>query len=676
MKSTPKNSKTNKKLPRRSVTESTGGSTQSPAGWLPPLLILLVTVAAFYPVLQNGFVNWDDDKNIYENPNYRGLGWPQLRWMFTTLHMGHYQPLTWVSLAVDFRLWGMEPFGYHLTSLILHAVNAVLFYFLALRLLSLAGEISGAWGGWSLRAGAALAALFFALHPLRVESVAWATEKRDLLSGFFLFCAVLCYLRVNSGAEANGLRRGWWMMGAVGVYGASLLSKAAGVNLPVVLLVLDVYPLKRLGGSAGWWTQGARRVWWEKVPFIILAVVAGIVASVAQHQTGAMKYIEDYGVFPRVLQALFGLAFYLWKTIIPVGLSPLYEMPAILNSLVPAFVVSAALVLALTIVLVMLRRRWPAGLAVWVCYVAFIAPVSGLVQSGPQLVADRYSYLACLGWVVLGVGGLFCFLRYWAGEKIAPRLFAGVGVLSVAALSVLAVLTWRQTQVWRDSESVWRQVLRIAPQSSIAWNNLGNVLLERGEVKEAIEHYQKALGIKPDFADAHFDLAVAFNEIGQLQAAVEQFHAGLKFDPQNATARHLLGLAHARLGEIGKAVEEFRQSLTLSPGQSMVHFDLGKALVLQERLDEAVDHFREAIAIEPDFAKAHDRLGSVLAAQGRLSEAIQEFREAVRLAHELAEAHEDLARALAQQGNKEEAARYYEEAIRIRKPRPHAGAAP
>jgi tetratricopeptide (TPR) repeat protein len=668
MKSSPKNSQRNKHRARSPVKESTGGSARSPLGWLPPLVIFLATIAAFYPVLQNGFVNWDDDKNIYENLNYRGLGWSPLRWMFTTLHMGHYQPLTWMSLAVDYRLWGMDPFGYHLTSLMLHAANGVVFYFIALRLLSLIDGIAVVSRGWSRRAGAGLAALLFAIHPLRVESVAWATERRDLLSGFFLLCAVLCYLRANGGREANRLGH-WWMIGAGVSYGASLLSKAAGVSLPVVLLVLDIYPLKRLGSSSGWWTQAARRVWKEKVPFIIMAVAAGVVASVAQHQTGAMKYLADYGVFPRILQALFGLAFYLWKTIIPVGLSPLYETPAILDSLVPALVVSAVLVLALTIILVMLRRRWPAGLAVWVCYLAFIAPVSGLVQSGPQFVADRYSYLACLGWAVLGVGGLFCFLRYWAGEKIAPRLLVGIGVLAVTVLSALAVLTWQQTLVWRDSQSVWRQVLRIDPKSSIAWNNLGNVLLERGEVKEAIEHYKKALEIKPDYADAHFDLAVAFNEAGQLQAAVEQFQRGLEFDPQNAKARHLLGVAHARLGEIGKAVEEFRRSLTLSPGQSMVHFDLGTALVIQGRLDEAVDHFRQAIAIQPDFAKAHDRLGRVLAAQDRLSEAIQEFTEAVRFAPEFVQAHEDLGRALAQQGNKEEAARHYQEALRIMKSR-------
>jgi tetratricopeptide (TPR) repeat protein len=668
MKSSQKNSQRDKQLARGPVKESTGGSTRSPLGWLPPLVIFLLTVAAFYPVLQNGFVNWDDDKNIYENLNYRGLGWSQLRWMFTTLHMGHYQPLTWVSLAVDYRLWGMDPFGYHLTSLMLHAANGVLFYFVALRLLSLVDGIAVVSRGWSRRAGAGFAALFFVIHPLRVESVAWATERRDLLSGFFLLCAVLCYLRANGGPEANRLGR-WWTIGAGVSYGASLLSKAAGVSLPVVLLVLDIYPLRRLGSNSGWWTQAARRVWKEKVPFIIMAVAAGIVASVAQHQTGAMKYLADYGVFPRILQALFGLAFYLWKTIIPVGLSPLHEMPAILDSLVPAFVVSAVLVLALTIILVILRRRWPAGLAVWVCYLAFIAPVSGLVQSGPQFVADRYSYLACLGWAVLGVGGLFCFLRYWAGEKIAPRLLAGVGALAVMVLSTLAVLTWQQTFVWRDSESVWRQVLRIDPKSSIAWNNLGNVLLERGEVTEAIERYKKALEIKPDYADAHFDLAVAFNEAGQLQAAVEQFQRGLEFDPQNAKARHLLGVAHARLGEIGKAIDEFRRSLALSPGQSMVHFDLGTALIIQGRLDEAVDHFRRAIAIQPDFAKAHDRLGRVLAAQDRLSEAIQEFTEAVRFAPEFAQAHEDLGRALAQQGNKEEAARHYQEALRIMKSR-------
>ena len=235
------------------------------SGWLVPVLIAVLTGAAFFPALENGFVDWDDEKTLLDNPNYRGLGWDQLRWMFTTFYMGHYQPLSWMTFGLDYLLWGIDPFGYHLTNLLLHTANAVLFYFLTLRLLSLPARAVP--GEFALQVAAGFAALVFALHPLRVESVAWVTERRDVLSAFFLLWTILCYLRATAGAEGDSAR--WrWLSAAVIVYGLSLLSKAGGITLPVVLLVLDVYPLRRLGVEAGkWFGPAARQVWWEKVPF-------------------------------------------------------------------------------------------------------------------------------------------------------------------------------------------------------------------------------------------------------------------------------------------------------------------------------------------------------------------------------------------------------------------------
>ncbi len=655
---------------RRSARTVEGGRTAAAGGGLKlfltrlfPCGIFLLTFIAFFPALQNGFVPWDADRVLLDNPNYRGLGWTQLRWMFTTFHMGHYQPLSWMTLGLDYLLWGMNPLGYHLTNLLLHAANAVFFYFLAFRLLSQA-MLDAIPGKIALRAGAAFAALFFAVHPLRVESVAWITERRDVLSSLFLLGSVLCYLRANS-EPISGRTRLRWMIVAVVVYGLSLLSKAAGMSLPVVLLVMDIYPLGRLGGAGGWFRMEVRRVWWEKVPFLVLASAAAVIAPMAQYQAGAMRPLEQYGIFARLLQPLFGLAFYLWKTVVPVGLSPLYETPARMNLLALPFLSSVALVLALTVVFVLFRRRWPAGLAVWVCYGAILAPVLGIAQSGPQFVADRYSYLSCLGWAVLAGAGIFYLWRCWVSGRISHQIFIGVGVLSLMMLGGLVVLTWRQTEVWHDSESLWRQVLRMDPMSSIAHNNLGNVLLRRGESREAIELYRKALEIDPAYAEAHFDLATAWSQAGGLQAALEEFRAGLQVDPKNAKARYYLGLVYARRGEIKEAIDQFRESLSLAPAQSVVHFDLGTALAMQGHLDEAVDHFRQAIAIRSDFAQAHDSLGRVLAAQDRLQDAVEEFKEALRLQPQFAEAHLSLSQALAEQGKKDEAVQHYQEALRI-----------
>src|SRR5438876_7632173 len=245
--------------------------------WLVPVLIALVTVAAFLPTLQNQFVNWDDDENFLDNPHYRGLGWTQLRWMWTTLHLGHYIPLTWMTFGLDYLLWCMNPVGYHLTSLLLHAANAVVFFFVVHRILTLAlPRLSER--GRALAVSAGFAALVFAIHPLRVESVAWVTERRDVLSGLFYLSAILIYLWACEGG-ARG--RGWYWL-SVAVFGCALLSKSMVVNLPVVLLILDVYPLRRLGGAVGWWSEPARRVYVEKIPFVLLAAAASAVALMAQ----------------------------------------------------------------------------------------------------------------------------------------------------------------------------------------------------------------------------------------------------------------------------------------------------------------------------------------------------------------------------------------------------------
>src|SRR5256886_11921328 len=243
--------------------------------WLVPVLIALVTVAAFLPALQNQFVSWDDAENFLDNPHYRGLGWTHLRWMWTT-HLGHYIPLTWMTLGLDYLLWGMNPVGYHLTSLLLHAANAVVFFFVVRRILKRALP-SPSERGHALAVSAGFAALVFAIHPLRVESVAWVTERRDVLSGLFYLSAILIYLWA---CERGARGRGWYWL-SVAVFGCALLSKSMVVNLPVVLVILDVYPLRRLGGAVGWLSESARRVYVEKIPFLLPAGTTSAITPLA-----------------------------------------------------------------------------------------------------------------------------------------------------------------------------------------------------------------------------------------------------------------------------------------------------------------------------------------------------------------------------------------------------------
>src|SRR5881275_811891 len=312
-------------------------------GWvlfLVPVLIALVPVAAFLPSLQNQFVSWDDDENFLDNPHYRGLGWSPLRWMWTT-HQSHYIPLTWMTLGLDYLLWGMNPFGYHLMSLLLHAANAVVFFFVVRRILTRALP-SPSERGHALAVSAGFAALVFAIHPLRVESVAWVTERRDVLSGLFYLLTILEYLRACE-PEKRGR---WWYWLSVVTFVCALLSKSMVVNLPVVLLILDVYPLRRLGGALGWWSARARRVYVEKIPFVLLAAAASAVALMAQLSHRAMIPVTHLSAPGRLAVSAYGLSFYLWKTVVPLNLSPLYELPRTMNPWTMPFILGYGLVLA------------------------------------------------------------------------------------------------------------------------------------------------------------------------------------------------------------------------------------------------------------------------------------------------------------------------------------------
>src|SRR2546428_5898672 len=462
--------------------------------WLVPVVIALITCAAFLAALQNQFVNLDDNDNFLDNPHYRGLAWTHLRWMWTT-HQGHYIPLTWMTLGLDYLLWGMNPVGYHLMSLLLHAANAVVFFFVVRRILTLALP-SPSERGHAVAVSAGFAALVFAIHPLRVESVAWVTERRDVLSGLFYLSAILVYLRA---CERGARGRGWYWL-SVAVFGCALLSKSMVVNLPVVLLILDVYPLRRLGGFVGWWSEPARPIYVEKIPFVLLAAAASAVAVMAQLSKSAMIPVAHLSVLGRLAVSAYGLSFYLWKMVVPLNLSPLYMLPPTVDPEAPPFILSYGLVLAITAIVLALRRRMPGLPAVWLAYIVVLLPVLGIFQSGQQIAADRYTYLAGLGWAILAGAGLLFSLGRSKTGTLTTSPIAGVAMCLVVGLGVL---TWDQVKVWHDSEKLWTHVLAMDPQSSIAENNLGVARAGERKLAEAVEHYQRALQIRPDTAGAN-----------------------------------------------------------------------------------------------------------------------------------------------------------------------------
>jgi len=671
--------------------------------WLIPCLIAITTFVAFSPTLQNGFVNWDDPGNLVNNPDFRGLGWAQLTWMFTTFHMTLYRPLTWMTQGFDFLVWGMEPAGYHLTSLIFHVVNAVLVYFLSFRLLELALK-NQAPSLLSLRIGAGFAGLLFALHPLRVEAVAWASGRENVVAGFFLLLAVLCYLRAVSHSSAGSPRYWQWLTAAWLTFALSLLSKVSGVTIPLVLLVLDIYPLKRLPSRvSGWFRSETRQVWWEKLPFAVLACGASALGFLAKQRFGTTATLDDYGVLSRLNQSLYGLAFYVWKTVAPVELSPLYEKLAYLRRIGIVDIESGCFVLAVSIGLYLMRMRWPAALASWICYVIILLPVLGILPYGPQVVADRYSYIAVLGWTMLAGYGLQSVWQLNATGRLNQRRFLIFNGASVVILLALGIITWRETRFWHDSERLWRHAISSVPGSSLARMNLGLQLVEQRKTVEAVEQLRAAVQLDPGSYDAHNHLGYALAAQGFGDEAVQEFRKSIQIDPKLPNAYNNLGNALGKRGELNQAAEQFYLAVAAAPAQADGYYNLARILSMQgnvrdaienyrlalqrkpqdpdihnnlgllymreQRLDDAAAEFHQVLNIDHNYTKAYFNLGRVQTLNGDLDEAVRSFETALRLQPDVAEIHESLARVLAAKGNKEEAMRHYQQALTILKTR-------
>jgi protein O-mannosyl-transferase len=480
-----------------------------------PVLLAVVVAATFLPVLRNGFVDWDDQAMIVDNPFYKGFSASHLWWMFSSVAGGHYQPLSWLTLAIDHRLWGSDPLGYHLTNLLLHVANVVAFYALALaiyRRLPWAQARRDA-----LVVGATVAALFFAVHPLRVESVAWVTERRDVLSALFYLLTVLAYLRAQKAGGADA-RRGWLVL-SLGFMLLSVLSKAWGMTLPVVLLALDAYPLGRFGADP----PTRRRVLLEKVPYAVLAVGTVLMAAHAVARDVVMHSLTEHSILSRLTQVAYGLCFYLWKTLLPVRLSPLYLLDSGLTLTEGRHLLCVLAVLAMTVVALLLHRRQPWLLVVWISFAAIVSPVLGLYQSGPQLVADRYTYLAMLPWaLLLGAGAA----QLWRRAR-PPAVVAA----AVAVVGMLAVLTHRQAAVWHDAETLWSQALRVDPGNYIAYGNRGLDREARGDLSGARTDLDRAIELNPEYALAYNNRGALRKRMGDLRGAVADWEAGLRAAP-------------------------------------------------------------------------------------------------------------------------------------------------
>lgn len=602
------------------------GETQRFERWLPGLTAVLAFLA-FLPALEATFVNWDDEAGFLTNTAYRGLGSSELRWMFTTTFLGHWSPLTWMTWSLNYVTGGLDPWGYHLGNLLLHSANVALVWLVARRLLAIGSgaPITSA----AIASGATIAALVWGLHPLRAEAVAWASARRDVLCGLFYLLAVLAYLRGVAGGA--GIERRWWNL-SLGAFAAALSSKSIAMTLPLTLLLLDVYPLCRRG--LGWWVLAR-----EKLPYAMLAAAAGVVAFVARQETGNITAYTQYGAGARLALAAHTLWFSWWKSFWPTGLSPMYELPQRVDLGQMRFLGAGLAVVALTATLVLIRRWWPAGLAAWAQSVIVLAPVGGVVHSGYQLAADRYSYLSALGLSVLAGAGLVCVLQHAAGRSGRRWMHPLAWVSTALVVVALGTAARAQTVIWKDSETLWRRAVEVDPTCSLCESNLGRVVARPGRFAEAETHVRRAIALRPDRPGPHENMGTIMLAQGRHHEAEEHFRRAATLRPDRAASRNALGVALASQGRDREAEVEFQEAARLSPRLVDASANLGVLYTRQGRFDEAIVALRRALALDGGRTGVRADLGRVLrtraielAREGRLDEAARLSQEASPLA--------------------------------------------
>ena len=672
----------------RSSTRDESPSSRAAASTVPVRVVLLtallvaaIVFVAFIPALAGQFLNYDDDRNFTVNQDYRGLAPANLAWMFTTFHMGHYHPVTWLTLGLDYVLWGMNPFGYHLTNNLLHSIHAALVFLVALRLLQLSqgtprtgagraekgrkaegatvpGPASSSSPFRAFRSSetnvllaAAAGALFFGLHPLRVESVAWLTERRDLVGALFLSLTVLAYLRgVDPGRAPRSRRR--WLGASVVLYLLSMMGKVSGMPLPAVLLALDWYPLRRLPGSA----DGAggirpllsrwRPLVIEKLPLFAVAFGFALVATIGQAGQDWIYPLSMHGMPARIMEAFYGLAFYLWKTLAPHGLLPIYELRFPMDPWQPRLVAAAIVVTLSAAAIAALRRRLPGLLVASLAYAAFLAPVLGLVQNGPQLVADRYSYLAMLGFSILAGGAWMRVLRS------SSRVAAPIAVLaSFAILASFSALAWRQCRVWRDPTTLWQYVLAQAPDTAMALNSEGGRLLNEQKPAAALPLVQRAVELAPYNLSAQHNLRTIYAALGRMDDFRRLLEAGSQSpEPLHAAEFQFhLGYLAFEQGRLDDAIASFGRTLESTPDRAEAHLYWALALERLSRGKEAEPHYRAAARLKPRLARGLADTAREAFLQGQTAQAAGMAQIALKVDPRCPEARTLMAEIAAQQ---------------------------
>jgi Flp pilus assembly protein TadD len=615
------------------------------------LFLAVLVGVVFGQTTRYEFVAFDDQAYVYDNPAVvHGLNWHGFKWAFAHCVAGNWHPLTMLSHMLDCQLFGLWAGGHHLTNLLVHAATVILL-FLVLRRMT--GRL------WR----SALVAAVFAIHPLRAESVAWVAERKDVLSGLLFMLTLWAYVRHvqrPTGNAGNGSGGGGWIRNfpfltpdyclALLFFALGLMCKPMLVTLPLILLLLDFWPLNR-------WTPGQRPILFlEKLPFAGLAISSCVITLLAQDQ--AIMSGRTFPLSLRLGNAAISCVIYLRQMFWPSDLAVLYPLKA---GDIPVWAVVLSLVLlgGITACAVVLCRRRPYLLSGWLWYLIMLAPVIGVVQVGIQARADRYTYLPQIGLYVLVT---------WAVADLGQRWRRGRWALGGGAAVILAALmvcAHRQTSYWRNSETLWNHTLACTRDNYDADNNLGYALLQPGRVDEAMVHFRRALRLDPDFAAAHYNLGLALFKSGQLDAAIAEYQTALRLVPDQADVYNNLGTALLQSGRLEEAIAQYEKALALAPADAIFRDNLGNALLHAGRLDAAIAQFRKGWQLDPGNAQTCFNLGLALDQMGRSDEAIAQYRMAVRLDPAFAAAYNNLGQALCRNGSVDQAIACCEMALQI-----------
>ncbi|HEX7185198.1 MAG TPA: tetratricopeptide repeat protein [Thermoanaerobaculia bacterium] len=585
------------------------------------------------------FVNFDDGLYVTGNPTVKkGITWDGFLWAWQSNVASNWHPLTVLSHMLDCEVFGLNAKGHHLTSLLLHLASVWLLFEVLRRMTGSPGK-------------SAVVAALFGIHPTHVESVAWIAERKDVLSGLFFVLTLGAYLRYTRERTA-----GRYLLVAL-TFALGLLSKPMLVTLPCVLLLLDVWPLRRLpvppSGGIPW--RGLRPLLLEKVPLLLLSVAASAVTVYTQTQS--MASTQAVSIYRRVANALVSYTVYLGKTIWPAKLAVFYPLPPT----VPLWkaVAAGTLLLAITLFVAVRFRRSPWLAVGWLWFLGMMVPVIGLVQVGRQAMADRYTYLPTIGLFLMAAWGLSELLeeRRWRRAALATASALAVGALAAAA--------WVQVGHWQNSLTLFRHTAAVTRNNYLAHLNLASALAKTGARDEAMKHYREALRIQPSFVEGNAGLGSALYRWGRPREALPYLRRAVRLRPNSARMRHSLAVNLEALGRTDEAVTELRKAVELSPNMSRSHHGLGAILHKAGRTDEALQHYRKALDINPGLTELYNPTTALLAQRGQLAEAVRLFAEVVDREPDLAAAHYHLAILLQQTGRSEEARRHLVRALEL-----------